>query len=360
MLLYNQQLITLEEQRNEILKHDIRFLLYEKHISGIADRFVHLLTTYLVAILTKRIFIFDKSWPEVSENFSKKIQWFSFDRYLRDYDYEKQFPERVPIFQGHTGGVIQTIDSNSSIYKKFLTENLQMNTMNLFGCLYHSLFTYKLSEILQRVSSSNEMINHLSYSSQDILRILLSPKYFPIGLQIRSGDEIMNEKSNNQILTDSQENILLNRFQNYFNCTLDLIHQNTKLLDKTGQIPIVFFISDNYQIHLAALKRWPFFYGNGSKVYDNNHLRIVSSSTPVLHIQYTKNRLLAFQLGLFDMFLFSLCQQHLISTDSGFGRIPAFTSLRQRNIYSLSLNEHKPCQNKGITYSTAGRHWSGI
>ncbi|CAF1295711.1 unnamed protein product [Adineta ricciae] len=358
VLLFNQKSKTNDEQRNEVLKHDIRFLIYEKQLTGIADRFIHLISTYFVALLTKRLFIFDEDWPDFHEifqlslnsdhqafaflfekfNFSKKVQSFSFDRYLKDYDYDQQFPERVLIFKGHTGGVIQTIDSKTSVYRKFLTEDLKMNTNNIFGCLYHSFFAYKLSEIVQRVALSSTKLNSFDHSSHEILQILLSPNFFTIGVQIRAGDATMQRKLTDQLLNDTQEKRLLGRVENYLNCTLDLIHQN----QQSNVIPVVFLMSDSYEIRRSALKRWSLSLQSQSRL-KNDRLYILSDSKPVLHIQYTNNRLLALQLGVFHMFLFSLCEQHLISTDSGFGRIPAFASLRQRNLYSLSLNERASC-----------------
>ena len=181
--IFNNGSMTLEEQRNLIINLNIYFLIYEKHTSGIADRIIHFISTYFVALLTNRLFIFDQNWPDflhitqsslnyeqqftipwfsqinllnknLSKNHSKYLtlntKWFSFDRFTQDFDYNKQFPERILIFKGHTGGVIHTIHSNTSIYRKFLTENLEMNENNIFGCLYHSLF-YRLSQLIKRV-----------------------------------------------------------------------------------------------------------------------------------------------------------------------------------------------------------------
>jgi len=63
---------------------------------------------------------------------------------------------------------------------------------------------------------------------------------------------------------------------------------------------------------------------------------------------YAKNPILVFNLGIFGSFLFGLYEQHLISTESGFGRFPVFASLKQRNLYSLGHNEHKSCQHEGL------------
>ncbi|CAF2956383.1 unnamed protein product [Rotaria sp. Silwood2] len=98
--------MTSEEQFQRIIELDVRFLIYAK--STTAHRFLT-------------------------------------ERYKNDYDYDKDFPERILIPKGHTRGVIHTIKSNSSIYRKLLTIDLEMNTENTFGCLYNSLFTYRLS-----------------------------------------------------------------------------------------------------------------------------------------------------------------------------------------------------------------------
>ncbi|CAF1309479.1 unnamed protein product [Rotaria sp. Silwood1] len=296
-----------KEQFQRIIELNVRFLIYEKSGSGIADRVIHFISSYFVALLTNRLFIFDTNWPEfidtmqsslnyepefvipwlsqfnltkkklsldIQNNLTVGVYWFSFDRYTKDYDYEKHCRERILIFKGHTGGVVHTIKSNSSIYRKFLTIDLEMNPENMFGCLYHSLFTYRLFALMKRVPliSSN---NQLGHSSQQILQTLLSPYFFPIGIQI----------------------------------------------------------PDDVRIRQAALKRWKFplecFQSFENKCQLNNSgLNILSNSNPVFHVQYANDRILAFELGIFDNFLFSLCEQHIISRNSGFGRFPAFASVK--------------------------------
>ncbi|CAF4390622.1 unnamed protein product, partial [Rotaria sp. Silwood2] len=184
--------MTFEEQLQRITELNVRFLIYEKHITGIADRVIHLISSYFVALLTNRLFIFDSDWSEFidamqsslnyqpafiipwfsqfdlimknlsldfQKNFSLGSYWFSFDRFNKDYDYEKHCPQRIIIFKGHTGGVIHAITSNTSLYRKFLTIDLEMNPENIFGCLYNSLFTYRLSQLIKQVpliSSNNQ------------------------------------------------------------------------------------------------------------------------------------------------------------------------------------------------------------
>ncbi|CAF4767464.1 unnamed protein product, partial [Rotaria sp. Silwood2] len=81
---------------------------------------------------------------------------------------------------------------------------------------------------------------------------------------------------------------------------------------------------------------------------------------PVFHISYANDQALALQLGIFDNFLFSLCEQHIFSADSGFGRFAVFASLKLPNIYSFLRHERPSCRNQSIPLATAGYHWSGI
>jgi hypothetical protein len=392
IFLINNRSMTFEEQRDRIIELDVRFLIYAKYSTGIADRIVHLISTYLVALLTNRLFVFDQNWPEFvdvmqsSLNYEQKliIPWFSqlnflnknlspndrnylslktnffsFDRHNKDYDYEGSFPERILLFHGHTGGVVHTIKSNSSIYRKLLMIDLKINPDEIFGCLYHSLFTYRLSELIKRVPS-NSKNEELGHSSQQILRTLLSPIFYPIGIQIRTGDEKMNEQN-----LISYDNKSVENYMNFFGCTEDIISKRENIVDKCNQKSISYLLSDDVQVRRSALRRWQFplkyfqSFGNECR-WDNNSLYILSNSNPVLHIQNTKKVKLAFQLGMFDIFLFSLCEEHIISTESGFGRFPAFASLKKRNIYSFLRNENHSCQAEGIPLTMSAYHWSGI
>ncbi|CAF1154187.1 unnamed protein product [Rotaria sordida] len=388
----NNRSMTFEEQFQRIIELDVRFLIYEKYPTGIADRIIHMISTYLVALLTNRLFIFDKNWSEFIDTMQSSLNYqpefvvpwlsqfdiikknlplniqknltirkysFSFDRYMKDYDYEKHYRERILIFRSHTGGVIHTIKSNSSIYRKFLTMDLKMNSENIFGCLYHSLFTYRLSALIKRVPliSSN---NSLGHSPQQILQTLLSSRFFPIGIQIRAGDGTMTWKQ-----VSSNGITILKKFENFFTCSQQIININKKLYRETNQIPIIFLLSDDIEIRQAALKRWKFslecFHSIENKCQSNNSdLNILTNSNPVFHVTYAKDRIFAFQLGIFDNFLLSLCEQHIISTNSGFGRLATFASLKLRNIYSLSLNEQPTCQNQSLPLAISGYHWSGI
>lgn len=394
LLLQTNSRMTVQRQRDRLIDLDIRFLVYEKHSTGIADRLTHLISTYLIALLTKRVFIFDKAWPEFTEimqsslNYdqqlllpwlkrlnvlnanlsstdrkylSTKHRWFSFDRYRYDRDYNQAFPQRIVTFRAHTGTTIQIIRSNSSIYRKFLTDELQLNTSTIFGCLYHSLFTFKLSGLM-RVMSLAADNNPTGYSSDETFQTLLSPDVFPIGVQIRAGDEQLLAQHKQVDRSDSLENNSLRYFERFFQCAQEIVQAYGRYLNESKRMPVVFLVSDDHQLRRAALKRWPFslesFRNESQRRTDGFH--ILTSAKRIFHVEFTDDVDVAFQLGIYDMFLFSLCDQHLITEKSGFGRIPSFASLKLRHIHSFKTHTPKTCPIQGIPLEKAGYHWSAV
>lgn len=391
---------TPEQHRAGVVKDNLRFILYETLGSGAADRIVHLITTYLIAIFTKRVFLFDGSWVEfpdvvqsiLNDNVKDILPWFSprpslnrgktqlspnylsvrvyrfgTERLTNDIDYEKKFRERIVIVRAHAGGLTHMIVSNSSIYRKFLTEDLQIDAENCFGCLYHSFLIHRLSALIERTSrdvhsqSSQQPIGH---SAQLLLQILLSPAYFPLGVQVRAGDDHMASEIKSSSLSD---NIFLKSSANSIICARHFADSKQVFFKNTSRIPIALLISDVFRLRQTVLKRWQY----PSSCLDSSdlscpnqtsELHFIANPDPILHIAHTNQRRLAFNLAMFDIFLFGLCEQHIISHDSGFGRIGVFASLKQRNIFSLSPREYLFCSNtnQSISLLQSAYDWSGI
>lgn len=397
--------LSLEEQRDRIVDQNIRFMLYEKNPSGTADRIVHLVTTYLIAILTNRLFLFDTDWPEFSHvmltslNYEREtvIPWFptldglnrrlyanntkyltsghykfSHDRFNKNYDYDRQFPERILTFRAHTGGIVQMMTSQESIYRKFLTEDLGMRPENMFGCLYHSLFVHRLTSLIEVTSAKTSVVSsqhtELGHFPQQILQILLSPFFYPIGVQVRTGDATMRQDNTRHWFGSppSEESILYS-YEYFLTCAHDLVNGNQTFINDTKQMPIIFLLSDTVRLRRAALLHWkrasPYLQSFGNEVRNQTHLLpVVANSSPVLHIFFTSQRLLALHLAMFDIFLFGLCEQHVITIESGFGTVGVFASLKQRNIYSLSTTRKESClgRNRETSLVSSSYQWSGI
>ena len=362
--------LTFAEQREIILKLDIRFIVVKTFGSGLADRIAHLIATYLIAMLTQRFLLLDDTWSEFHEIMRSSLAYrseaiapwlsrldklnsnFGFDfqrfftskletagvaRLYRDFDYHKEYPERVLLIRSHVGNVVHTVTSPSSVYAPLLNEKLHMEADNLFGCLYHSLVVPRLSMLIEVCSAVNE-------SMQYFLQSLMFSQHPTIGIQIRAGDSYMNE---NKPYLFNSSNILAN-FSAYFDCAQNLTNGHTASL--------VYLMSDSVNLRLAALARWP-FPGN-----DTKQIQVIASSDPAKHIKYTSNPLVAFRTAVFETFLFSLCDTHIITTDSGFGRFVAFASLRRRPFYSFNPWEHPYCAiGEGqVTFMRAGHQWSGV
>ncbi len=338
--------------------------------SGLADRITHLIATYLVALLTQRFLLLDETWSEFHQImhssleyrseiitpwlfqldelnaglrsndhrfFTSKLLTIGLDRLYKDFDYDKEFLERVLLIKSHVGNVIHTLTSSSSVYADFLNVKLNMKADNLFGCLYHSLVVPRLSTLVEICSMANE-------NTQYLLQSLMFPRYSTIGIQIRVGDSYMNEER--PYLSNSSN--LLEKFNGFFDCAQNLSNGRTP--------PLVYLISDSVDLRLAALIRWPF------PSNDNRQIQVIASSKPAKHIKYTSNIQLAFRMAVFETFLFSFCNTHIITTDSGFGRFATFASLQRRPFYSFNQWEHPVCSigDGQVTFMLAGHQWSGI
>ncbi|CAF1369066.1 unnamed protein product [Didymodactylos carnosus] len=355
---------TYQQQINRLLELDVRFLLYARHRSGYADRILHFISTYLVALLTHRYFVFDQNWPaflkvmksnlnyeynlvipwysqlnkltrKTRNQLSVQYQWFSLERFTKDYDYENK--NRILVFGGHTGTTVHTITSPTSIYRSFLTNTLKMTGDTLFGCLYHSLIIPRLSTFVQIASAQSSSQFKGGQTHQQLLQTLLSTTHNSVAIQIRTGDEIM--KNPHRMYS------LMYKFQIYFDCAKEI---------SQGKPTIVYLMADDYRIRQAALK-----------TYSNTQFSVIANPHPVQHIQYTQNLVQALNSLLFDTFLFMFCERHIITSESGFGRFAAFASLKQKDIYSFDVGEVKTwrCEekdNRALSLTEAGHRWSGV
>ncbi|CAF4154031.1 unnamed protein product, partial [Rotaria magnacalcarata] len=126
-----------------------------------------------------------------------------------------------------------------------------------------------------------------------------------------------------------------------------------------------FLLSDDLRVRQAALKHSQLSLeqlqsSENYSPWNTSRLNILANANPVLHISHTNNQKLAFQLGIIDSFLFSLCEQHIISSKSGYGRFSVFASLKQRNIYTLVPGKQYFCHNQSVSLAAAAYEWSGI
>ena len=395
--------MTFEQQRDRILDLNVRFLLYENPGTGVADRIVHMMTTYLVAVLTNRLFLFGSNWPDflntmrsslnyeqrdiipwvsrlqtlngnVSANDSKyltsRLSSFSTNNFNQDYDYDREFPERILTFHGEAGNIVHLMNSNTSIYHKFLMADLRMSPETMFGCLFHSLLVHRLAALIERTSrtaNTASLKSTFGHSAQQILQLLLSPMFFPIGIQVRTGDARMQYNASDGASMGATDAAFTAAFEKYFLCAQDVATEHQESLNRDGQMPISFLLTDTSSLRRGSLRRWQLpsycLHGRSKECYNSSHpLFVLANSDPVFHIARTSQPTLAFQVAMFDIFLFSLCERHIISTHSGFGRVAVFASLKQHNIHSLTVFDSFSCRdrNQETSLIDSAYDWSGI
>jgi hypothetical protein len=268
------------------------------------------------------------------------------------------------------GRIVQMMISNASIYRTFLTDDLRMSPGNMFGCLYHSLLIHRLAALVERTSETMNTLSHnetLGHSSQQIFRVMLSPMFYPVGIQIRTGDHLSNVDINDKLQGADRERMWNVLYQHYIYCARDVLRQNQEMLDRSGQLPVGFLLSNAIGIRQTFLKRWqlPSYCLNSfeKECYNRTHeLYLLGNPNIVYHVSQTSQSALAFQIAMFDIFLFSFCETHIISTISGFGRVAVFASLKGQNIYSLDRDGSFLCRNNSTSISLidSGYDWSGI
>lgn len=396
--------------KDYILGNNIRFLLYHNAPvgHGVTDRTLHLISTYMTAILTRRFLAIDHSWPELERVYilslnvlqnivipwlpellrfnqvgnltssntsyiSAKTYKFQTERFAQDYNYDVQLPERIVTIDSFVGNVVHTISSKTSIYSNFLKNDLQMTSENLFGCLYHSFLIPRLESLIQMTLENNvdKNENHqLGYTYGKMLQILLSFKFHPIGVQIRVGD--LSFLNVSQLDKDpSSDRSLLQKYHKYFSCADELGNSYyRKNLNSSStnvsQLVVVYLMSDNRQLRQAALRQWqlPYLCLNQtlqSCTMSGRSQALITTTNRLEHIANTENIIHALQHTMIETFLFSICQEHIFSLASGFGRMPAFAALNFRNIYSFSERDHVSCSDQGgIKLEVSAHHQSGI
>ncbi|CAF1348017.1 unnamed protein product [Didymodactylos carnosus] len=216
-----------------------------------------------------------------------------------------------------------------------------MSPDTLFGCLYHSLITLRLSKLIQMTTDNNKSSNTtVGYTHRQLLQILLNPTYYPIGIQIRTNDDVFKQTIESMYKPE--------QFSAYFNCAQQLSQQNSN--------SVTYLMSDTSQLRREALK----YFNN------TNTFHLIAHVDRVLHMQVTKHLVeQALSSALFDAFLYMMCEHHIICDDSGYGRFAAFAGLKRRSIFAFTGSSQNTnrliCSNNGGTLlKEAGRRWSGI
>ncbi|CAM4845709.1 unnamed protein product, partial [Rotaria magnacalcarata] len=106
-------------------------------------------------------------------------------------------------------------------------------------------------------------------------------------------------------------------------------------------------MSDSLHLRQIALERWRLPHvcletSNFPCEASRYSFNLITTTEPPQHICYSKKPYEALQVAMLETFLFSLCDEHIIS-HGGFGRLAAFASLNQRTIYNFHNGLHQSC-----------------
>jgi len=192
----------------------------------------------------------------------------------------------------------------------------------LFGCVLHFLF-----------APSPTLLN--GFETQ--VAALAQPKVLKIGIQIRMGDNhIFDNPDNTQLMADRRA---------WFDCA-QRIEDDFRA---DGQEVIWYLITDSSNLRTLALAEY------GNKLVSRTDLRVT-------HIgkERSDNRppVAGFVAAFAEMYLFAFADYHVISANSGYGKLGAMWSLKPNTMYSVEGG--RPCGRGQFDslYNLAGS-WSG-
>ena len=347
--------------------------------SGLSDRTNGLLGLYTMAFLSRRVLLMDDDWPSLHLSLQSSLS-LSLDAvapFLRSAHLAELTMRRgSESWQGYNGGILDPppVDDMDRFFPKPLSfvisirgqqvrlllyskqygprlAQLGLTTDTVVGCFYHSLFVLRRSVW----DSQSE------YGSA--AAALLQRDTRAVGLQIRTGRA--DREAAAQSVADSAALTLstLAPVMHFFHCAHDISDSVRQEAQRSGR-PVTtpwLLVTDDVDISSAALARWGEAGGalpaadvtantttttrQGDKV-DEEHSpspRVINMQLPSLlghtsHAGSSMQVLLFFRHSLVEQALFTLAEHHVISSVSGFGRLPAAISLRKRRVFTDSTS----------------------
>ena len=365
--------------------------------SGVTDRTSAFTGLYVVAMLTRRVLLLDEDWPDIQRvllspltltydivapqlrhptlrNISQEV--LVTDVGPETNEYERHYRGQV-VFITSIKGIVMRLLTESRSYSALLS-SLGLTPDNAIGCIAHSLWQLRLSSLLYYQHYHTALLP------------LLSPSTAAIGIQIRSWhdyvflsqandtkagkyqkhDDIAVERSTSV----AQHSRTLTRFgeQGFFHCAQDVTDTLALLPSAAPKQPVWFLVSDDEAIRAAAVARWGQHDGTGSGGGGRPYLLTLLSNQLLGHTNSIDLDLgfLFLRHAIVEQFLFSLCQFHIVSLASGYGRWPALLALRGHRIFVIA-NDQQNVTNKaastcmdvhtgGMTALELSRVWSKV
>ena len=301
--------------------------------SGISDRTVGLLGLYTMAMLTRRVLLVADDWQDIylATQFSLQVNYRIIAPALDHADLQDvstvlgasfegppvdnltgEFP--MPISRIYSIRGLQMRFLHDSVDHRDRLQNLGLTSETIFGCVYHSFLIIRLSVLTSRVE----------YES--VTTTLLHVDNFPLGIQIRTFDA--DTSANGQLQVQANIEALL-PVKEFFRCAQEQsdAFRGVRNSGQSIRRPVWFLMTDNTSISAAAEERW----GAPSVDYSSANLGVTvqlinlripsllghaARGDPSLQFMFTQH-------AYVEQTLFSFCNKHIITKNSGFGRVPS-------------------------------------
>ena len=374
------KLHTSEEQLNAVRSIDLLYWKLNAELSGAGDRINSIVSTVMFALFTRRHLVHEPgTWPELPRIYLFGVEivarfsapWLldvkkrrtqrSFHAAIRTLWQERTIiPANLSFVSPHHR-IINVYSPRGMTTHMLADENvrrqmtaMRMSELNLFGCLYHVAFVPFLHALLD----SHDDIAAL-YSSA------LRDDWYSVTVQVRVGDGAFAQR-----FSKSDDNVTetLAAHNGFFTCAQQIAHTmiaQSNAQSKSGAY--IFLATDDPRLRFSALKRWA-----PSKVrrqIGNAHVHLDSpllpAESPLLSVHDgalstlvlastlearhvwlqgasdADDALHSHRMALIDQYLMSLTDAHVLTHESGYGRISLFAALQLRATAFVSIADER-------------------
>jgi hypothetical protein len=186
-----------------------------------------------------------------------------------------------------------------------------------------------------------------------------------IGIKVRIGDHVLalQELQMGYNLLDDVDSGYVS---DHFSCALELEHSIRQNLnnDQRRTVKISWLLlADSFSVRLAAKHR----YGNKLIVDVSRRNLHPLRYVELLHLQNQSDLVESQVSAAGDILSFSLADYHVVTKESGFGRIGAWLSIAQasspprRHVFNIEKGVHRSCRVQDADdFLVDSEHWAGI